>query len=490
MSFGKVPEGITTRAEYDTCLGKLRFQDGLPDEATVQKVYDDLDRSRAKHAFLDMIPMASMEAMRAGFAAIGCDACHKACLYGNLMDSRSLWLTGNTEAVYVGAMLDLQRDGPTVIEVPAGAGPGLVNDAYFRYVGDMGKPGPDKGAGGKYLVLPPGYDAEVPGGFYVFRTPSYTNWVILRGFLQDGSPEPAAKMWTSGLKIYPLSSSSSPPSMEFLDMSGKEMNTIHSNDFGFFKEVNAVIQREPAEFLDPELRGTLSAIGIRKGCPFQPDERMKALLEEGVALGNATARALCFAPRDKSAKFYGEGSEWQTPWVGGDYQWLVDQGVGGRNQDARTRFFYLATGNTPAMVLKMVGVGSQYVLAFRDEKHEYMDGGKCYSLTLPPNVPCKDFWSLVLYDAQHRSMLQTPQLVPGRNSVRHPDMKTNTDGSMTVWFAPEAPVGKESNWLQTTPGKTWFVCLRLYGPLEPWFNQTWRPSEIRQETDRKRKAPP
>eukprot|EP00438_Fugacium_kawagutii_P021381 Skav232428 [mRNA] locus=scaffold189:163719:164744:- [translate_table: standard] len=219
-------------------------------------------------------------------------------------------------------------------------------------------------------------------------------------------------------------------------------------------------------------------------------------MEEGVALGNATARALCFAPREEAALFYGtsgKDSEWATPWVGGDYQWLVDKGVGGRNMDARTRFFYLATGNTPAMIMKMVGVGSQYVLAFRDEKHEYLDGGRCYSLTLPPNVPAKDFWSLVLYDAQHRSMLQTPQIVPGKNSVRHPDMKPNSDGSMTIWFAPEAPAGKEANWLQTTPGKTWFVCLRLYGPLEPWFKQTWRPSEIRPEPsdgDRKRKGPP
>jgi len=316
--------------------------------------------------------------------------------------------------------------------------------------------------------------------------------VILRGFLQDGSPESAAKMWRTGLKIYPLASSSNPPTMEFLDMSGKEMNTIHSNDFGFFVEVNAVIQREPIDFLDPELRGNLSAIGIRKGQPFQPDQRMKALLEEGVALGNATARALCFAPRDESAKVYGKDSEWTTPFVGGDYQWLVDKGVGGRNLDARTRFFYLATANTPAMVMKMVGVGSQYILANRDEKHEYLDGGKCYSLTLPPNVPVKDFWSLVLYDAQHRSMLQTAQMAPGRNSVRHPDMKFNGDGSITLWFAPDAPAGKESNWIQTTPGKTWFVCLRLYGPLEPWFDQTWRPSEIREEmgAERKRKGPP
>ena len=231
------------------------------------------------HAFLDLIPLASMEAMRAGFASIGCDACHKACVFGSLMDSRSLWLTANTDTaswcfkilllfllglwelgrwaiethsiscsfvfwifvgpvwcsahqVYVGAMLDLQRDGPTVIEVPPSAGPGMVNDAYFRYVTDMGKPGPDRGAGGKYLVLPPGHKGEVPGGgYHVSQSPSYTNWVILRGFLQNGSPDAAAKMWKEGLKIYPLSTTSGPPKMEFFDMSGKEMNTILGRGF-------------------------------------------------------------------------------------------------------------------------------------------------------------------------------------------------------------------------------------------------------------------
>lgn len=147
MAFGKVPEGIITKDEYDTSLGKLKFHDGLPDDETIQKVYDNLDRSRAMHAFLDMIPMASIEAMRVGFVEVGCDACHKVILFEKLMDSKSLFLTGNTDTVYVASILNLGTDGPTVIEVPGGAGPGTVNDAYFRFVADMGKPGPDKGQG-------------------------------------------------------------------------------------------------------------------------------------------------------------------------------------------------------------------------------------------------------------------------------------------------------------------------------------------------------
>eukprot|EP00438_Fugacium_kawagutii_P023354 Skav218617 [mRNA] locus=scaffold3208:128815:130461:- [translate_table: standard] len=145
MAFAKVPDSIMTKDEYDTSIGKLKFFDGLPDEATTQKVYDNLDRSRAMHAFLDMIPLASVEAMRVGLVGVGSDACNKVLLFADLMDSHSLFLTGNTDTVYVCCCLNLEKDGPTVIDVPGGAGPGTV----FRFVCDMGKPGPDKGAGGK-----------------------------------------------------------------------------------------------------------------------------------------------------------------------------------------------------------------------------------------------------------------------------------------------------------------------------------------------------
>ena len=475
---GDVPECITTKDEYDTCLGKLNFSDGLPDDATVQKVYDNLDRSRGVQAFLDMVPMASLEAMRRNMVAGGVDAAHKIMVFEGLMDCKSLFLTGNTDTVYAMAILDLNRDGPTVVEIPPGAGPGLVNDAYFRFVGDMGGPGPDRGAGGKYLYLPPGHEGSVPDGYYVATSTSYTNWVALRGFLKDAKPDHAAQMWREQLKIYPLASASNPPKMEVSNVTGRIFNTIHANDFTFYEEINAVIQYEPVGFLEPELRGNLTAIGIMKGRPFQPDQRMKALLTEAAAIGNATSRALSFAPRAKSVRIYDEESEWVTAFDGGDYQWLVEGGTGGRNKDARTRFFYFATGNTPAMVLKMVDRGSQYALICKDVKHKYLDGAKCYSLTLPPNVPAKDFWSVVIYDTQTRSMLKTDQLLPCRNSLSHADMKQNPDGSTTIWFAPSAPKGHEGNWIQTLAGKMWWGCLRLYGPGQPWFDKTWRPGEI------------
>ena len=473
-----IPESILTPDSVETSIGTLNFFDGLPDDETVGKVYDNLDRIRATEVFLDMVPLASIEGLRRGMESAGVDASHKIMLYNDLMDSNSLFLTGNTDTIYAIGMLDLQRDGPTVVEIPPGAGPGTVNDAYFRFVIDMGAPGPDRGKGGKYLLLPPGYEGDVPEGYFAVESPTYVNWLPLRGFLVDGKTDAAVDMWTNGLRIYPLSRKDNPPKLEVVNGTGIVMNTIHANDETFYEEIAEVIEREPLEFLDDELRGNLASIGIEKGKPFNPDDRMKGILKDAVAIANATARALAFRPRSETIYIYGDESAWFTAFDGGSYQWLHNDGNGGRNKDARTLFFYIATVNTPAMVLEMIGAGSQYALAALDSKGRYLDGAQDYKLTIPSDVPAKDFWSLVVYDPQTRSMLQTDQPYPSKNNERNRDLVKNDDGSTTIWFGPEAPEGRESNWIQTVPEKGWFICLRLYGPLEPWFKQTWRPGEI------------
>ena len=473
-----IPPAILTPDVVDTSIGRLEFFDGMPTAATADAVYDNLLRIRATEAFLDFVPAASLEALRAGMVSLGVDEARKCLLFDELMDSNSLFLTGNTDTVYAICLLDLERDGPTVIEVPPGAGPGTINDAYFRFVIDLGGPGPDRGKGGRYLVLPPDYEGEVPEGYFVARSPSYVNWVPLRGFLVDGKPDAAAAMWRDNLRVYPLSEAADPPPTEFIGTTGSTVNTIHANNIEFFDEVDRVIQKEPVDFLDPELRGLLASIGIEKGQVFAPDAHEKKILADAVAIGNATARTLAFAPRSGSVYLYGKESAWFTAFDGGSHEWLIRGGQGGRNLDARTVFFYIATVNTPAMVLRMPGIGSQYALAARDADGEYLDGAESYRLRIPADVPAKRFWSVVAYDPQTRSMLQTSQPYPSLNNERNRDMEQNPDGSTDLYFGPEAPAGKEANWIATVPGKAWFAVLRLYGPLQPWFDQTWRPGEI------------
>ncbi|MBT3254927.1 MAG: DUF1254 domain-containing protein [Deltaproteobacteria bacterium] len=201
----KIPESILTPDTVETRIGTLEFFDGIPTKKTAALLYDNLDFLRGVETFLNGVPATSLEAMRVGLAALGAKKSNQVVIFDQLMDSNPLFLTGNTSTVYCVPFLDLKKDGPTVVEIPAGAGPGTVNDAFFRFVIDMSPPGPDKGKGGKYLILPPDYEGEIPDGYFTAKSTSWVNWVALRGFLVDGKPDAASKMWKEGLKIYPLS---------------------------------------------------------------------------------------------------------------------------------------------------------------------------------------------------------------------------------------------------------------------------------------------
>jgi hypothetical protein len=242
--------------------------------------------------------------------------------------------------------------------------------------------------------------------------------------------------------------------------------------------VNQIVQEEPKGNTDPETLGLLAPIGIEKGKPFAPDARMKKILTEAAAVGNATSRALTFDARGPEFYRY-PNSAWNNPLSVPDATYQFDKADGVKLLDMRTYTYYYATGNTPAMIRKLVGVGSQYAIASKDAAGERLDGAETYRLHLPPNIPAKDFWSIVVYDNQTRSMLQTDQQFPSTGSQKK-GIVTNADSSVDVYFGPTAPAGHEANWVQTIPGKGWNIILRAYGPLEPWFDKTWQPGEIEQ----------
>ena len=465
-----IPPGIATPDRLKTRLGTLNLFDGVPDEETAQKVYDNLDFQRGVQAYLNSIQIASMYGMRKGILGFG-PANKTVLLFENLMDSKALWLTPNTVSIYMAMWLEM-KDEPMVIETPPNV-LGIIDDHWFHYVTDFGNAGPDKGKGGKFLILPPGYQGDVPDGYHVARTNTYGNWVIWRGFQVDGSTAPAIEATKKTFRVYPLSQSGNPPKINFIDVSGVFDNTIHRMDYGIFEEINEVVQAEPAEGQDPELLGLLASIGIKKGQPFKPDARMKKILTEAADVGAATVRTLAARPRDESFYYYPGEGVWATPFPGGSHEFLEDGAV---VLDGRAYFHFYATGITPAMTSKMVGKGSQYAVAYTDASGNPLDGSKTYKVHLPPNVPARDFWSFTLYDNQTRAMLQTDQQFPGVSSLDE-DMQQNADGSFDVYFAPEAPAGKASNWIQTVPGKGWNMLFRLYGPLEPWFDKTWRPGD-------------
>ena len=469
-----IPENITTPDKVETSIGTLDFFDGIPTLETKDALYDYVDRARAVEAYINMIPAVSLYWLRQGSRDMGQYNSNQILIWNKLADSKALVLTFNNTSLYTWGFLDLKKDGPTVIEIPPGV-LGVLDDANFRYITDMGAAGPDKGKGGKYLILPPGYDGDVPDGYYVFKSNTYNVWNFMRGYTKTGV-EAAEKRIKENLKVYPLAKKDNPPKMEFKDMTGVYYNTVPPNDYTFFEDLNKIIQEEPQDFFDPENLGILASLGIKKGKEFKPDARMKKIMTDAVAIGNGYARANTVYPRDPGNYIYkDQKSEWVMGFADKNSEFMKD---GARRMDARLWLHYNAVVVTPAMALTKPGAGSDYGIAGLDSESKPLDGALTYKLHLPPNFPVKDNWSVTIYDPQTRCMLQTDQPPAGINSLSG-KVKENKDGSIDVIFAPTLPKGvNEGNWIQTIPGKSWFIILRAYGPLQPWIDKTWRPSEL------------
>lgn len=464
-----IPLAISTPDKVETRLGTLEFKDGAPSKETVDKVYDNLDLMHGVEAFVNAFQGASTSAIRRGLNSAGVED-NTAIIFSEMMDSKSLFLTCNADTIHFWAVLDASK-GPIVVETPPLA-LGTIDDMWFRWVTDFGLPGPDRGTGGKFLLLPPGYKGDLPdSGYSVVRMRTTRAIMLGREFLEDNDPKRPVALIKKTLKIYPYQPGGfgtsiatglegkvpllrsadgkldwaflrpQPPG-KFVEGSGKVMNTVPPNDFSYFEMINELVQMEPADALDPEIMGSLAATGIVKGKPFNPDARMRKILTEAAAIGTATGRTLNWNARESDFYYY-PGSAWVNYLFVGGYTMetpppqVSPAGVvtpypptGYRTLNARTAMFFYATGITSAMIMRLTDISSQYLGAFVDSKGDYLDGGKTYKVTLPPNIPAAKFWSFTVYDNQARSMLQTPQRYPraGSQSYPTPAAVANPDG--------------------------------------------------------------
>lgn len=503
---------FSTPDKVDTASGSYVFADGMPTEEATAAAYDALDHLHGVEAFVSGLPAVSQWAIRQGFLAAGVRD-NDVVLFSGLMDCRSLFLTANADTVYFWTFLDLSA-GPVVVQVPERV-LCAVDDMWWRWVTDLGVPGPDRGQGGTYLIVGPDHQGPLPeGGVFVCRARTSRVSILGRAFLEHDDPAPAVARIKDQLKISPytpggfgssvasflagtttLGQVAQPAAPRFVEGTGLAFNTLPPNDFSFYELLDQAVQHEPASALDPEVTAPIAAIGIVKGQLFAPDQRMRTILTAAVAEANALTRAMAMRPREAEGfHFYpGTGSQWTSPLFSGGYSFqtpppLVTQDgvkpfpdLGAKHTNARAAFLYLATGITPAMCMNLTGLGSQYIGTTMDANRAPLDGARTYQVTLPPGIPAELFWSLTVYDNQTRSMVVTDQRFPRAGSQGYPTPAATPepDGSTIVWFAPTRPGDvADGNWIQTSPGHNWFTILRFYSPTTAFFDRTWQPTEI------------
>lgn len=463
------PHGWLSSDRLNTPYGSFEFKGGYPTTDTSKRLRDAMTLNRAIEVYVAQMPTVSWYAVWKGIADAGSKQANQIVIWERLMDANTLLLTGNTETVYGLAAIDLRR-GPVVVEVPAKMLGGFSDIRQTEILG-IGPPGADKGLGGKVLLLPPGYRGTVPTGYIVGRSSTYRVVFGVRGFLEDGKPDAAVALMKNA-RIYALADAGTPPVQAFVDGSGKEIDTIFADTGRYFDDLGQIAQDEPADIFTTSDRFAMASIGIETGKPFQPGDAQRKILADAARIGGAYARVNSFDSQDPARLVYPD-RKWEWAFIGGSATWDAQGYV---NEGRRAAFAYIAIGMSPAMTSKAIGVGSQYVWTGRDSHGNYLDGGKNYRLHIPPHIPVKNFWSVVVYDAVSRSLLRTAQKFPSLSQYTGP--VANADGSYDVYFGPKAPPGKEKNWIETVPQKGWFTIMRFYGPLPPFFDQSWKPGDV------------
>jgi hypothetical protein len=473
---GVAPSSANAQATANTrgSDGQYVFERGFPTPETARRDHDEQDYQRAIQAYQFFYPTISLEGMFQGIRDAGLEDNKGGIIFA--CGPRNVLFTANSDTPYLLATLNLKQSGPMVAELPVGPYLGILNDHNFRWIADVGLPGPDAGKGGKHLVLPTEHRGEIPAGYYTAR--SETNFIILATrALPTGGDMKGALDALRRIKVYPLAQETNPPAYTFVDKTDQAIDASPlrwEDNLQFWEKLDKIVQEEPIFGEYRPMYGLLIALGIEQGKPFAPDTRMKAILERAAKSGRD--RMLISA--------YASSRPDRIVWTDRKWEWaalVYDNGdfesPTGIDIQARDHWFSQATGASPKMFARAPGSGSLYWLGMREKNGAYLDGGKTYKLSVPQPVPQNLFWSVTVYDNQTRSMIQTEQNKAAlRSLVELKDVATT--GTTDLYFGPNAPAGKQALWIKTTPGKGWFVYLRLYGPEAPAFNGSWKPGDF------------
>ena len=490
-----VPTIAHSQADRYEALANSPMVENRPTSETSRLLKNELLFQRATQIYLWALPLINTLGMKIGSEKTFGSGYNVLPVWKKRLDAKTLVTTPNSDVIYAMSYIDVGKDGPMVLEVPPGLqgilldfwqrpilGPNIDGHSFF---GDVGLPGPDGGKGGKFLILPPGYEKAVPEGYFVYWSETNNVFVFLRSFYQDPNNLRPAVTLMEHAKLYPLGDEATAKPMQYPDASGVAVNMLPISDGSAFAQLKTLLDSEGENLADTDWRGMLAAIGIVKGQSFTPDAHAREIFDLAAKTAYKTSRVIGFEERvgGRSYLVYPD-RHWINPISdgtpsnpGGALNLAWDRVAGNYlDLDARIWFFTNYYSISPGMISQIPGKGAKYMIAFTDGTNTPLSGDANYRLRLPANIPAANFWSVTLYDAENASGLANGQPFPSLGSRDKPVQ--NADGSTDLYLAHKAPDGKASNWLATVPGKGYFAILRLYSPTEAAINKSWKPSDI------------
>jgi hypothetical protein len=432
-------------------------------------------RRRAVEAVIWAMPAVNYDLMYQAMARHSRGTFNQIAYWSRLPDWKIQTLTPNPDAIYFTPFINTGDVGPVVLEIPRadeGSITGTVMDVWQCALEDVGPAGVDKGAGGKYLILPPGYKDKLPTGFIPLASDTYEGYALLRSIPKSGSDADVAKAVAYGkrIELYPLAQAGTPPATTFVDVVDVVYDSTIPYDLRFFVSLNRIVQAEPWLERDKAMIDQLKSIGIEKGKPFNPDRRIEEILNDAAREAHAWLVAQYEAAF--SSPYY-QGGHWARP---GSRELFEGQATFFAKPDVYPVDVRGVTFSYAYFTPKHVGAGSSYLLTIADKDGRHLDGAASYRLTVPAKAPVRQYWSATVYDRATHAPIRNARW-PSRSS-QTPGLQENADGSVDLYFGPEPPAGRESNWVPTKSDGGFEVLFRFYGPEKPLFDKTWRLPDI------------
>lgn len=390
--------------------------------------------------------------------------------WGKPLDWHNQTLTPNPDTLYFMGFYDTKADGPMVIEVPPAGDDGSLNGNFVTLwqmpLEDAGLLGIDKGAGVKFLLTQPGFAGKIPDGFQQLAADTYTGYFLVRSNLKSHADADVQKSIAYGkrVKFYPQSQAANPPETTFTDVKDFDFDSTIKYDSSFFHLLDRVVQTEDWLARDRVMIDQLKTLGIEKGKPFAPDSATNAILDAGAK----EAQALLAAKYDAGLPAFWDGSRWSVP----AFPELVQAAQARFDQpDAYPVDIRGLTYTYGYIGIKRLGAGQFYLISIKDKDGDGYDGGKNYRLSVPPDVPIEQYWSVTAYDRETHALIKNMDRASRASNAA--DLKKNADGSVDIFFGPKAPPGKEANWVPTDPARHFELMFRLYGPKKEFFDKKW-----------------